>query len=133
MASTAWSTPEPTATHSAQPRPDAPMVSSISSKPPSDATAATTAEKFLALGSRLTPASRPVSNAKSTGNVLPLSTSSSPLGRMRVIARPSSSTPMVRYCFRLLSPSSPLLNDDAAGAAYEPGDCAGGYPGLPGG
>src|ERR1700730_17869273 len=40
---------------------------------------------------------------------------------------------MLRYCFRLLSPSSPLLNDGAAGAAYEPDDCAGGYPGLPGG
>src|ERR1700722_19319239 len=40
---------------------------------------------------------------------------------------------MLRYCFRLLPPSSPLLNDGAAGAAYEPDDCAGGYTGLPGG
>src|ERR1700734_3942491 len=40
---------------------------------------------------------------------------------------------MVRNCCRLLSRSSPLLNDGAAGAADEPDDRPVGYPGLPGG
>jgi hypothetical protein len=84
----AWTTPQPSANHSAQPRPDAPMVSSTSSSAPSTATAATTAEKFLAFGNKLTPASSAASNPRSIGKVLPLSTSSSPFGRTRVIIGP---------------------------------------------